>query len=150
MRMTYANREDEYYMRLALAQAQEAYDAGEVPIGAVVVWGDRVLARAHNLVERLGDPTAHAEILAIGAAAQAVGSRYLVGCRLYVTIEPCPMCAGAIRWSRLAQVVYGAGEDKFGYRVFSPEILPRSCRVRSGVLQEEARELIRSFFSTKR
>lgn len=141
---------DQYYMRLALEQAKLAYAAGEVPIGAVIVSGGKVLARAHNEVERLQDPTAHAEILAIGAATQALGSKYLVGCQLYVTIEPCPMCAGAIRWSRLARVVYGAGEEKFGYRVFSPQILPKSCAITSDVLASEARELMQIFFKERR
>ncbi|MDO4691261.1 MAG: nucleoside deaminase [Porphyromonadaceae bacterium] len=142
--------DDEYYMRIALQEAQMAYEEGEVPIGAVVVAHGRVLARAHNRVEALGDPTAHAEMLAITAASSAVGSKYLVDCQLYVTIEPCPMCAGAIRWGRLARVVYGAGEEKFGYRVFSPQILPRACRITAGVLAEEARELMQRFFRSKR
>lgn len=148
--MQWLHYDDEYYMRIALEEAQLAYDEGEVPIGAVVVAGGRVLARAHNRVEALGDPTAHAEMLAITAATEVVGSKYLVGCQLYVTIEPCPMCAGAIRWGRLSRVIYGAGEEKFGYRIFSPQILPRACRLTTGVLAEEARELMQRFFRSKR
>lgn len=141
---------DEYYMRLALEQARLAYDEGEVPIGAVLVWRDQVIARAHNQVERLSDPTAHAELLAISSAASSLGSKYLTQCRLYVTIEPCPMCAGAIRWARLAEVVYGAGEEKFGYSTFAPSIVPRACSVRAGVLEAEARELMQTFFRSRR
>lgn len=149
--MTYAHNIDKYYMQLALKQAAEAHALGEVPIGAIIVAPDgKLLAQAHNLVEQLKDPTAHAEILAIGAACQALGSKYLVGCRLYVTIEPCPMCAGAIRWSRLQRVIYGAGEEKFGYRTFSPLILPRSCSITSDVCTEEARALMQSFFKARR
>lgn len=149
--MIYAESIDSYYMRLALEEAQAAYRSGEVPIGAVIVSPHgKLLARAHNRVEQLADPTAHAEVLAIGAACQALGSKYLVGCRLYVTIEPCPMCAGAIRWARLGQVIYGAQEEKFGYQTFSPHILPRSCRVTSGVYAQEARALMQEFFRGRR
>lgn len=138
-------------MQLALEEARAAYSAGEVPIGAVIVSPQgRLLARAHNRVEQLQDPTAHAEVLAIGTACGALGSKYLVGCRLYVTIEPCPMCAGAIRWARLGGVVYGAGEEKFGYQSFSPLILPRACGVTSGVCAEEARALMQDFFKARR
>lgn len=142
--------DDEYYMRLALQEARKAYDAGEVPIGAVLVWQDKVIARAHNQVEALSDPTAHAEVLAISSAASALGSKYLVQCRLYVTIEPCPMCAGAIRWARVGEVIYGAAEDKFGYTQFAPAIIPRGCQVRTGVLAEEARSLMQHFFAQRR
>lgn len=149
--MIYPHSIDEYYMQQALQEARGAYDAGEVPIGAVVVSAEgRIIGRAHNLVEQLQDPTAHAEILAIGAACQALGAKYLVGCRLYVTIEPCPMCAGAIRWARIREVIYGAREEKFGYQTFSPQILPRSCRVLGGVGSEEAERLMREFFRLRR
>lgn len=141
---------DEYFMRLALAQAEQAYQEGEVPIGAVLVWQDQVIAQAHNQVEQLQDPTAHAELLAISSASSWLGSKYLPECRLYVTIEPCPMCAGSIRWARLREVIYGAGEEKFGYSTFAEHILPRSCSVRRGVLAEEARGLMQSFFASKR
>ncbi len=141
---------DEYYMRLALDEARKAYEVGEVPIGAVLVWQDKVIARAHNQVETLADPTAHAEVLAISSAASSLGSKYLVQCRLYVTIEPCPMCAGAIRWARVGEVIYGAGEDKFGYTQFAASIVPRGCQVRSGVLADEARALMQRFFAERR
>lgn len=149
--MHYALDIDKYYMQLALEEARAAYTDGEVPIGAIVVApSGKLLAREHNRVEQLKDPTAHAEILAIGAACQALGSKYLVGCRLYVTIEPCPMCAGAIRWARLARIIYGAGEEKFGYQTFSPLIIPRSCSLTSDLCSEEARHLMQQFFKTKR
>lgn len=142
--------EDERFMRLALEEAQLAYEAGEVPIGAVVVCGGQVIARAHNEVERLGDPTAHAEVLAVTAATQHMGSKYLGDCRLYVTIEPCTMCAGALHWARLGAVIYGAGEEKFGYQRYAPAIFPRTTAVRGGVLEEEARALMQSFFRSRR
>lgn len=149
--MNYAHNIDQHYMRLALQKAREAYDLGEVPIGAIIVAPNgKLLGQAHNRVEQLKDPTAHAEILAIGAACVALGSKYLLDCRLYVTIEPCPMCAGAIRWARLGNIIYGAGEDKFGYQTFSPLIIPRSCHITSGVCAEEARELMQSFFKARR
>lgn len=149
--MDYAHNVDRHYMSLALEAAREAYALGEVPIGAVIVAPNgKLLARAHNRVEQLQDPTAHAEILAIGAACTAIGSKYLVGCRLYVTIEPCPMCAGAIRWSRLGRLIYGAGEEKFGYRTYSPLIIPRACSISSDVCSDEARELMQQFFKARR
>lgn len=144
------NRQDEYFMRLALEEANIAFEAGEVPIGAIVVHSGRVIARAHNQVEQLQDPTAHAEILAITAATEALGAKRLNRCSLYVTIEPCPMCAGGVRWSQLSEVVYGAREKKFGYSVFSEDILPRGCKRRGGVLASEAQELMTNFFRAKR
>lgn len=143
-------QEDERYMRLALEEAQLAYESGEIPIGAVVVCDGRVIARAHNEVERLSDPTAHAEVLAVTAATQYMGSKFLGDCRLYVTIEPCTMCAGALHWARLGEVIYGASEEKFGYQRYAPEIFPRSTKVRGGVLAEEARALMQSFFRARR
>ncbi len=122
--MTYTP-EEERYMRLALEEAEQAYEEGEIPIGAVVVCAGRVIARAHNSVERLGDPTAHAELLAITSATEALGGKYLQGCTLYVTIEPCTMCAGALFWSRVERIVYGAGEPKFGYLLHAPKLFPR-------------------------
>ncbi|KGN67156.1 nucleoside deaminase [Porphyromonas sp. COT-239 OH1446] len=142
--------DDEYYMRLALEEAQVAFEAGEVPIGAVVVCQGQVIARAHNQVEQLRDPTAHAEMLAITAATEALSASRLSGCSLYVTIEPCPMCAGGIRWARLSEVIYGAAEEKFGYTIYSSEILPSSCRRRTGVLEQEARALMQEFFRLRR
>lgn len=141
---------DEVFMRAALEEARLAFERGEVPIGAVLVYGDRIVSRGHNQTEALSDPTAHAELLCISAASSHLDAKYLPQCRLYVTIEPCAMCAGAIRWSRVSEVIYGASEDKFGYHVYSESIIPRSCRVRGGVLAEEARELMQSFFRSRR
>lgn len=143
-------RDDEYYMRLALEEARLAYAEGEVPIGAVLVWQERVVARGHNLVETLRDPTAHAEILAISSASSALDAKYLPQCRLYVTIEPCTMCAGAIRWGRIGEVIYGASEEKCGYTTISEQIIHRACRVRRGVLADEARALMQAFFADRR
>ena len=141
---------DEFFMRLALEEARLAYEEGEVPIGAVLVHRDRVVSRAHNQTERLSDPTAHAEVLCVSAASSHLDMKYLPECRLYVTIEPCAMCAGAIRWSRVAEVIYGASEEKFGYHVYSEAIIPRSCKVRGGVLEYDARALMQAFFQSKR
>ena len=141
---------DEFFMRLALEEARLAYEEGEVPIGAVLVHRDRVVSRAHNQTERLSDPTAHAEVLCVSAASSHLDMKYLPECRLYVTIEPCAMCAGAIRWSRVAEVIYGASEEKFGYHVYSKAIIPRSCKVRGGVLEHDARALMQEFFQSKR
>lgn len=141
---------DEFFMRLALEEARLAYEEGEVPIGAVLVHRDRVVSRAHNQTERLSDPTAHAEVLCVSAASSHLDMKYLPECRLYVTIEPCAMCAGAIRWSRVAEVIYGASEEKFGYHVYSEAIIPRSCKVRGGVLECDARALMQEFFQSKR
>ena len=145
-----SQQEDERYMRLALEEAQLAYEAGEIPIGAIVVCDGRVIARAHNEVERLSDPTAHAEVLAVTAATQYMGSKFLGDCRLYVTIEPCTMCAGALHWARLGEVIYGASEETFGYQRYAPDIFPRATKVRGGVLAEEARALMQSFFRARR
>lgn len=141
---------DEQFMRQALMEAEAAYHAGEVPIGAVLVWQGRIIARAHNQVETLSDPTAHAEMLAISAATSSLDAKYLPQCQLYVTIEPCPMCAGAVRWSRVGEVIYGASEEKFGYKTFATSIIPQGCTVRSGVLADEARALMQSFFKLRR
>lgn len=144
------HRDDEFFMRLALEEAQQAYDEGEVPIGAVLVYNDQVVSRAHNQTERLSDPTAHAEILCLSSASQYLDSKYLPQCRLYVTIEPCAMCAGAIRWSRVSALIYGASEDKCGYHIFAESIIPRKCLVRGGVLAEEAQRLMMNFFKARR
>jgi tRNA(adenine34) deaminase len=140
----------EHYMQQALLQAQQAFAEDEVPIGAVVVCNNRIIGRGYNQVERLHDATAHAEMLAITAASDFLGSKYLEGCTLYVTIEPCPMCAGALRWVQLERVVYGAGESKFGYSRFGPEMLHPKTEVVTGVLEDECRKLMRSFFQQKR
>lgn len=142
--------EDLYYMQQALKEAQLAYEEGEVPIGAIVVGGGRILGKGHNLVEKLHDPSAHAEMLAITAACQALNSKLLSNCTLYVTIEPCPMCAGAIHWARLGRIVYGAREEKFGYLRHSPNIIHGRTKVLGGILEEEAKELMRCFFQSRR
>ena len=141
---------DERYMRMALQEARAAFDAGEIPVGAVVVCKDRVVARAHNLTECLGDVTAHAEMQAITSAAASLGGKYLTDCTLYVTLEPCVMCAGAIGWSQLSRVVFGAGDDKRGYRRFAPEALHPKTRVESGILADECAALMKSFFKRRR
>ena len=149
--MTFA---DEYYMSLALSEAQIAADEDEVPIGALVVAPDgRILGRGHNHTERLADVTAHAEMIAIGAAAQTLSSKYLTGCTLYVTVEPCPMCAGAIGWSQLSRIVYGTADPKRGYsRILRPGTTPFHPRaeVVQGVLEDRCRAMIRDFFLNKR
>lgn len=147
------NFTDEYYMSLALAEAREAYDKGEIPIGAVVVGGGRVLGRGHNQTEMLGDVTAHAEMIAISAAAHTLGGKYLKDCTLYVTVEPCPMCAGAIGWSQLSRIVYGAPDTKRGYStILRPGTTPfhPKANVLGGVLEERCRALVQDFFSAKR
>ena len=141
---------DERYMRMALQEARAAFEAGEIPLGAVVVCKNRVVARAHNLTECLGDVTAHAEMQAITSAAASLGGKYLTDCTLYVTLEPCVMCAGAIGWSQLSRVVFGAGDDKRGYRRFAPEALHPKTRVESGILADECAALMKSFFKRRR
>ena len=141
---------DERYMRMALQEAKVAFEAGEIPVGAVVVCKDRVVARAHNLTERLGDVTAHAEMQAITAAAATLGGKYLTDCTLYVTLEPCVMCAGAIGWSQLPRLIFGAGDDKRGYRRFAPDALHPKTEVESGVLADECAALMKDFFSKRR
>ncbi len=144
---------DEYFMRLALAEAQEAYDAGEIPIGAVITVNGRVIARAHNRTEALNDVTAHAEMQAITSAAEYLGGKYLPDCTLYVTVEPCPMCAGALGWSQIGRIVYGAPDPKKGfwsyYDTLRTPIHPKT-EISSGVLEEECRELMQSFFKKLR
>ena len=141
---------DEYFMRQALAEAALAYEAGEVPIGAVVVCRGQIIARAHNEVERLSDPTAHAEVLAVTAATEYMGSKFLPDCQLYVTVEPCVMCAGALAWAQVGRIVYGAADPKRGYSVYAPEALHPRTQVTAGVLAEECGELMRQFFKSKR
>ncbi len=141
---------DEYYMQRALDQARMAYECEEVPVGAVVVCRDRIIARAHNLTETLHDVTAHAEMQAITAAAEALGGKYLDVCTLYVTVEPCVMCAGAIGWAQMGRVVYGASDPKRGFSVFAPNALHPKTQVTAGVMEEECATLMRSFFQRKR
>lgn len=142
--------DDNHFMKCALCEAQKAFDKDEVPIGAVIVCRDTIIARAHNLVEQLNDVTAHAEMQAITAAASTLGGKYLNDCTLYVTVEPCPMCAGAIGWSQLGRVVYGAPDPKRGYTLLTPGVLHPKTTVTSGVLADEATTLIQSFFKKKR
>ncbi|MDY2624214.1 MAG: nucleoside deaminase [Alloprevotella sp.] len=141
---------DEDYMRRALAEAQAAFDADEVPVGAVVVCRDRIIARAHNLTETLNDVTAHAEMQAITAAANALGGKYLDTCTLYVTVEPCVMCAGAIGWAQMGRVVYGAADPKRGFAAFAPQALHPKTQVTAGVLEAECAALMKAFFKSKR
>ena len=142
--------QDEQFMRKALIEAQTAYDEGEIPIGAIIVCRDRIISRAHNLTETLNDVTAHAEMQAITAAANALGGKYLTDCTLYVTLEPCVMCAGAIGWSQLRRVVYGASDEKRGFMKFAPKALHPKCTVTTGVLEEECRQLMTDFFRSRR
>ena len=142
--------DDVRWMRMALAEARLAADEDEIPVGAVVVAGGRVVARAHNLTERLGDVTAHAEMQAITAAAAALGGKYLTDATLYVTLEPCTMCAGAIGWSQIGRLVYGASDPKRGYTRFAPEALHPRTQITSGILADDAAELIQKFFQAKR
>lgn len=142
--------DDVRFMKLALTEAKEAYRRDEVPIGAVVVLNDMVIGRGHNLTETLSDVTAHAEIQAITAAEQTLGSKYLEGCTIYVTVEPCVMCAGAMYWAKIARLVYGAPDDKYGYTVAAPCSLHPKTTVTSGVLAEECAQLMKDFFKNKR
>ncbi len=141
---------DAHYMQQAFQEAEKAFDEDEVPIGAIVVCKNRIIGRGYNQVEKLNDATAHAEMLAITAASDFLGNKYLDGCTLYVTIEPCPMCAGALRWVQLSRVVYGAGESKFGYTRFGAEMLHPKTEITTGIMEEECRHLMKSFFQKKR
>ena len=141
---------DEEYMQKALIEAKEAAKEGEIPIGAIVVAQGRILARTHNLTERLHDVTAHAEMQAITAAANALGGKYLTGCTLYVTVEPCAMCAGALGWSQIPRIVYGCSDPKRGYSDYAPHALHPKCKVTGGILEEECRQLMQEFFQQKR
>lgn len=138
------------YMKQALMEAKKAFEKDEVPIGAVAVCKGRIIARAHNLTEMLNDVTAHAEMQAITAAANNIGGKYLNDCTLYVTVEPCPMCAGAIGWSQLGKLVYGAEDEKRGYHRYAPDVLHPKTEVVSGVCADEATALMKEFFKSKR
>lgn len=138
------------YMKEALKEARLAQAADEVPIGAVVVCKGRIIGKGHNMTERLKDPTAHAEMIAITAATEALGGKYLTDCTLYVTIEPCPMCAAALAWAQIGAVVYGAADEKRGFTKFSPSLLHPKTEVISGVLEEECSSLVTEFFKKKR
>lgn len=141
---------DEYYMRQALNEARIAFDKDEVPIGAIIVCKGRIIARAHNLTETLNDVTAHAEMQAITAAANVLGGKYLTNCTLYVTLEPCPMCAGGLLWSQISKIVCGAKDEKRGYSSFSPQILHPKTTVSYGVLESDCADLLKEFFKGKR
>ena len=141
---------DERYMKMALDEARAAMAQDEIPVGAVVVANEQVIGRGHNLTETLHDVTAHAEMQAVTAAAETLGGKYLTGCSLYVTVEPCVMCAGAIGWSQLGRLVYGASDEKRGFRRFAPEALHPKTTVVAGVLEEDCREMMRRFFAKKR
>ena len=141
---------DEYFMRQALIEAQRAGERDEVPIGAVIVCQGRIIARGHNLTETLTDVTAHAEMQAITAAAQFLGGKYLIDCSLYVTVEPCVMCAGALGWSQISRVVYGASDEKRGFVRFAPNALHPKTEIVSGILEADCSKLVKEFFKRKR
>lgn len=145
-----AQNKEEFYMKAALAEAYKAYDKQEIPVGAVVVCNDTIIARAHNLTETLKDPTAHAEMQAITAATNWLGGKYLTDCIIYVTLEPCGMCAGAIGWSQASALVYGASDEKKGYTSVSDALLHPKTSVLSGILENECKELLLKFFRARR
>ena len=135
---------------MALAQASEAASEDEVPIGAVIVCRGRIIGKGHNMTERLKDPTAHAEMIALTSATQAMGGKYLNDCTLYVTVEPCPMCAAALCWAQIGRIVYGAADPKRGYSLFTPSLLHPKTEVTSGVLGDECSEIVTDYFKSKR
>ena len=141
---------DEQYMQRALDEARLALQEGEIPIGAVIVCKDRIIARAHNLTETLCDVTAHAEMQAITSAANLLGGKYLTDCTLYVTVEPCTMCAGAIGWAQIPRIVYGCADDKRGFHTYAPRAMHPKASITSGILEEECRQLMQEFFRQKR
>ena len=140
---------DEYFMKKALQEAETAFEQGEIPVGAVIVIDNKVIARSHNLTEMLNDVTAHAEMQAITSAANFIGGKYLKGCTLYVTLEPCQMCAGALYWSQISKVVFGARDEQRGFMTLGTQLHPKT-EVRFGVLAKECSDLMRRFFAAKR
>lgn len=144
------DNKDETFMRRALDEAQAAFDEDEIPVGAVIVCQGRIISRAHNLTEMLNDVTAHAEMQAITSGANMLGGKYLKDCTLYVTVEPCVMCAGALGWAQISRVVYGASDEKRGYTRFAPHALHPKTQVTAGVLEAECRQLMQDFFGAKR
>lgn len=142
--------DDKYYMKQALAEARKAFERGEVPVGAVVVCQNRVIARSHNLTETLNDVTAHAEMQAITAASDYLGGKYLTNCTLYVTVEPCVMCAGAIAWAQMGKLVYGTGDEKKGYNRLAPTALHPKTVVEKGLMEEECASIMKEFFKQRR
>jgi len=141
---------DEYFMKQALKLAAQAFDEDEVPIGAVLVWKNKIIAKGYNQTQRLNDSTAHAEMLCLTSGFNAAGSPYLPDCTMYVTVEPCTMCAGALKWAQIGQLVYGASEPKSGFEVFQPSLLHPKTKVTRGILEEECAALMKSFFVKKR
>ena len=141
---------DQFYMEKALEQAFSAYEADEVPVGAVLVCGDRIIGRGYNQTERLNDVTSHAEMIALSAATEYLGSKYLPDCTLYVTVEPCVMCAGALKWAQIGRLVYGAADDKYGFMKFGREILHPKTKMEYGLLEEPCSQLMKQFFKKKR
>ncbi len=141
---------DEYFMKKAFAEALLAFDEGEVPVGAVVVGNRKIIARAHNLTETLNDVTAHAEMQAITAAANLLGGKYLNDCTLYITLEPCAMCAAAIGWAQMGRLVFGATDEKKGYHLYAPKVLHPKTEVTQGIMREECSELLQEFFKARR
>jgi len=148
--MTLSVYSPERYMNEALKQAKIAYEEGEIPVGAIVVANNRIISRAHNQVELLNDPTAHAEILAITAAAEALGNKYLEGCTMYVTLEPCTMCAGALNWAQIDAVYYGASDAKRGYSLIGKKIMHPKTKINSGIMADECVAILREFFRNLR
>ena len=142
--------DDIYYMRQALAEAKIAAEENEVPVGAVIVCNGRIIARGHNQTEQLNDPTAHAEMIAITSAVNVLGGKYLTGCSLYVTVEPCIMCAGAIGWAQVGKLVFGATDEKRGYQIYAPHALHPKTEIIQGVLSDECAALMKDFFRMKR
>ena len=148
--MNLSVQSDKHFMKLALAEAQKAFEADEVPVGAVIVSNGQVIARAHNLTERLNDVTAHAEMQAFTAAAEALGGKYLWDCTLYVTLEPCVMCAGASFWTQISRIVYGATDEKRGFNKIKTSLLHPKTQITGGLMAEESSELLKRFFKRKR
>jgi tRNA(adenine34) deaminase len=143
-------KKDEEYMRKALAEAQLAFDEDEIPVGAIIICHDKIISRAHNLTEMLTDVTAHAEMQAITSGANLLGGKYLKDCTLYVTVEPCVMCAGALGWAQISRIVYGAADEKRGFMKYAPNALHPKTVVTSGVLEEECKALMQTFFHNRR
>ncbi len=142
--------DDEYFMKRALVEAEQAFAEGEVPVGALVVCRNQIISRAHNLTELLNDVTAHAEMQAITAATNLLGGKYLVDCTLYVTLEPCTMCAGALGWSQIGRIVYGASDEKRGFLKFAPQVMHPKTEVLGGILQNECTHILKQFFELRR
>lgn len=141
---------DEYFMKEALKEAQNAFEKNEVPVGCVIVFNNRIIARSHNLTECLNDVTAHAEMQAITAAANTLGGKYLIDCKAYITLEPCGMCASALNWAQVSEVIYGASDEKKGYNSINPQMLHPKTLVKKDIMEKECSEIIKLFFQQKR